>query len=142
MAERFGIVKTKPEPQRAFESLDLSRELLKNAEKNFEDERYLDAYNDALGAIRMSAAALMFIDGRIAPTLEGAAEYIKEFYPDLKAEEWRKIELNHPQNRGAVARILEIVGMSSMDESVGAKNALLLAKNFVEMAEKIIGGKV
>lgn len=140
MAERFGIVKTKPEPYRALESLEISRELLKNAERYFEEGRYLDAYNEALGAIRMSTAALMFIDGRIAPTLESATEYVREFYPQLNAEEWRRLELNSPQNRGAFVRIMDALGVKKTDESAEAGNAVTLARYFVAYADKAVGG--
>lgn len=139
MAERFGIVKTKSEPYRALESLEVSRELLKNAERYFEEGKYADAYSEALGAIRLSAAALMFIDGMIAPTLESATEYIKEFYPQLNAEEWRRLELNSPQNKGAFAVIMDAFGIKKTDQSAEAGNAVILARYFVAYADKAVG---
>lgn len=140
MTKYFGIVKTKPEPYRALESLDISKELLKNAESYFEERKYANAYNDSLRAIRMSAAALMFIEGKIAPTLESATEYIREFYPKLNAEEWRRLELSSPENRGAFVRVLDIAGINKIDESKQASDALVLAKYFVEYVDKVVSG--
>jgi len=137
-----GIIKTKPEPYKAVESLNISKMLLESAENNLKEKRYLSAYEDALGAIRMSAAALMFLDGRIAPTLEKATEYLREFYPKLDAEGWKKAEFNHPQKKGALMRMMEIIGVKKINEEEETNEVLNLAKNFVDYSERLVNGNV
>lgn len=142
MSTAGAIIKTKPEPYKAVESLNISKMLLESAENNLKERRYLSAYEDALGAIRMSAAALMFLDGRIALTLEKATEYIREFYPKLDVDGWKKAEYNHPQKKGALARIAEIIGVKKINEEEEANGVLNLAKNFVDYSEKVVNGNI
>ncbi|MEM4166338.1 MAG: hypothetical protein QW153_03240 [Candidatus Bilamarchaeaceae archaeon] len=131
------IVKTRPQPIKAIETAEMALELIKAAEEKIKNQNTEETYTTSLQAIRMAAASLMFMDGYIAPTLEGAVEYIKNNHPRLNAEEWKIYEYNHPKNRSIVDAILEMLNIKKkINEEEMLDKVFSLAKEFVNYAER------
>lgn len=134
----IGIVKISPEPTKAVIAIETASNMIEAAQSEIDNGKYEDAWEDAKNAIRMAAAAIMYDDGYITNTMEGALEYIGRKYERPKlVKEWKEIEIKSPANRGWIYIIGEIVGISKkqkgLDESE-VRKALSVAETFIEIA--------
>jgi len=137
-----GVVKIDPEPLKAILAVETAQNLLEVAKDEINERKYDDSYEDAKNAIRMASAAIMYADGYVAKTMEGAYEYFEKKRGDKElVKEWRDVEIKSPENRGFVDRLLEALRFKKKKESeedTKARKALTLAENFVKSADIII----
>jgi len=140
--EIIGIVKIKPEPSKAIFAVEAAADLVRAAKNEIDRKKYDDAYEDARNAIRMASAGMMYNEGYLASTQEGAYAYIEKKHGDKNmAEGWKKVEVRSPQNRGLIDKILEFLrlkkGAETIDE-LGARKALAVAEVYVQSARSLI----
>jgi len=135
-----GAIRMTPEPSRAVFAVETATNFLETARAELKRGQYEDAYEDGKNAIRMAVAAMMYNDGYVAKTQEGAFEYIEKKHgkPEL-VEEWRRIEINAPSNRGVIEKIAQFFGFKKPDEfKEEAIKTLLVAEIFVESAVALV----
>lgn len=137
-----GTVRITPEPSKAVFAIETALRLYETAKTDMENRRYDDAYAGSKNAIRMASAAIMYNDGYVANTMEGAYEYIEKNYGDkMVVGEWKDVEIKAPENKGIIETILEIIGIRRRkegEEAERAEKALSVAKTFIESARVLL----
>ena len=88
--------------------------------------------------MRLASAAIMFMDGYVAQTLEEASGYIKKEHSEIPADEWKEVEYKAPARKGFLEALLEAVGLRKHDEKSETMRAVAIAKVFVSSAERIV----
>ncbi|NYZ77121.1 hypothetical protein H0O02_02280 [Candidatus Micrarchaeota archaeon] len=138
----IGTIRITPEPSQAVFALEAALNLLEAAKSEIGEKRYEDAYGDSKNAIMMAAAAIMYNDGYVANTPEGAYGFMEKKYGRAQlVREWKSVDMDSPENRGAIARIAEALGLGrkkEMEAELGARKALSLAEVFIESARTIV----
>ncbi len=140
--EIAGIVKTNPEPSKAMFAIEAASGLLETAKIGIVQKRYEDAYEDSRNAIRLASAAIMYNDGYVANTVNGAYDYMEQAHGKKSlVDEWKEVEIKSPQNKGIVQIILEFLRIrksSEVNNETSARKALSVAETFVQSARSIV----
>jgi len=137
----IGVVKIKPEPSKAIFAVEAASDLLEAARSEIRQKKFDEAYEDARNAIRLASAGIMYNEGYIASTSEGAYGYIERKGDRRMAEEWKDVEMKAPQNRGLIDKILEFLRLKKGAETtneLGARKALAVAETFVKSARSLV----
>lgn len=140
--EIAGIVKIKPEPSKAVFAVEAAADLVSAAKNEIGQKRYADAYDDARNAIRMASAGIMYNDGYVANTREGAYDYMERVQGDKTlADEWKSVEIMAPENKGIIDRLLEFLRLKKGAETnneLSARKALSVAETYVQSARTLV----
>lgn len=137
-----GVVKVKPEPSKAMFAIEAAADLVESARIGIRQNNFEQAYEDSKNAIRMASSAIMYNDGYIANSLDGAYDYMEKVQGKKElVEDWRNIEIKSPENTGFFDRILDFLRLkkkSYVNTEESARKALSVAEVFVQSARTIV----
>ena len=130
------LVKQEPDPARALFALKMASETLMAANELYSRKEYAGAFVNSRDAIRLVSSALMFRDGYISDTFDGAIAHMLERYPGLfPVAEWQQIESFPLESApGLLNLILRLLGRLKKPGEQEANQALKAASSFVESA--------
>lgn len=128
-----------PDYLSALEVLKLASEMLEQAEGKMETGDFPGAIEDSKNVMRMSASAVLFRDGFIAPTFDATQKYLDMRYPSLlPLDEWGALETRVTGEGPGITNLLaRVFGKGAQKSDAGF--AIGNAKRFLEGARDILG---